>query len=140
MKRLLTILCAALGFVAIGALLGTRWLDQRLDSARWRKPTVQFVTHEHGDRAERSLLPRLVGERSRDDEDEATKHVLRIAEIHALIEAEVASEELQQLFCTETELVPAEVLDRIVEKHPALIATIEVVCRVDVPADAGAEE
>lgn len=75
-----------------------------------------------------------------DVEVEVQRRVLRIAEIHALIDAEVASEELQQQFCSEVEFVPAEALERLLNKHPALAATIASVCRVGVPADAGTEE
>lgn len=72
---------------------------------------------------------------------ELQRRVLRIAEIHALIAAEVAGEELQQLFCAEVELVPAEVLERLSDKHSALAATITALCRVDAPSDnAGANE
>lgn len=77
---------------------------------------------------------------SMDTEAEVRRRVLRIAEIHALIEAEVASEELQEQFCAEVELVPAEVFDRLSGKHPALAATIASVCRVGIPSDAGSEE
>lgn len=75
-----------------------------------------------------------------DADVELQRRVLRIAEIHALIEAEVASEELQQQFCSEVELVPAEVLERLSGKHPALAATIAAVCRVGSPTDAGMAE
>lgn len=77
---------------------------------------------------------------SMDTEAEGRRRVLRIAEIHALIEAEVASEELQQQFCSEVELIPAEVLERLSGKHPALAATIAAVCRVGAPTDAGTVE
>lgn len=75
-----------------------------------------------------------------DVDAEAQRRVLRIAEIHTLIEAEVASEELQQQFCSEVELVPAEALERLSGKHPALAATIAAICRIGIPIDAGTVE
>lgn len=140
MRRFIVVLWAVFGFIGLGVLLGYLWLDRALDRTRLAKPTVQFVGSERSDRIERPLLPRSVSDRPPSDDDETTQHVLRIAEIHVLIEAEVASEELQEQFCAAVELVPVEALDRLSSKHPALAATIATVCRVGAPTDAGAEE
>lgn len=229
MRRIIAILWAVFGFVGLGVLIGSLWLDRALDRTRWSKPAVQFAGSEQGAPSECPPLPRSVDELSRavrrnpetdlstyveeayrcasdhdartaflvmlriaarsgdgfaahalevvihsscetlhavamgadptgsravagcvelmlaqalagDADAETQRRVLRIAEIHTLIEAEVASEELQQQFCSEVELVPAEVLERLSGKHPALAGTIAAICRVGIPTDAGAEE
>lgn len=75
------------------------------------------------------------------DSAEVRRRMLRIAQILTLIEAEVATPEIQREFCAEVEVLPAATYDRLAAVHPAFSTATAQVCQIIPPADdAGVSE
>ena len=153
LRRLAVILWAAFGFVGIGALSASFWLERELAPAGASglnrtgraRPVVQFVDADQ--RVERDCPAVFRPTNARDqsvregDDAEERRHMLRISQILTLIEAGVATPEIEREFCAEVETLSAAAYDRLMAVHPVFGQATAQVCKVIPPAnDADVEE
>ncbi len=152
LKRLAVILWAVSGFIGIGALSASLWLERELARTSRARPMVQFTDADQ--RVERDcppifrpidasrrneFLPLPPGGGARGGGEQ--RRMLRISQLLTLIEAGVATPDLEREFCAELEVLSAEAYDRLAAVNPAFAPATAQVCEVILRAsDAGAEE